>query len=91
MSVKIIEMTATQVRANFGAALKLAHEYGAIQVTRRGQPAAYLLSPATFISLRGIDNLVARMQDPASIKVAKSLMTIDTRKLRKALSGETDI
>lgn len=87
MLVEPKEMTATQVRANFGASLALARQCGAVRVTRRGQRAAYLLSPATFLVIKGIDDLVARMQKPANIKLMKSLMTVDTRTLREMLSS----
>ncbi len=89
VQIKVKEMTATQVRSRFGAVTSMTGECVAIQVTRRGKPAAYILSPAAYTVLRGIDDLVARMQEPKSIKVAKSLMTINTRKLRESLSRRT--
>lgn len=87
--IKVKKMTATQVRSRFGAVTSMTGECVAIQVTRRGKPEAYILSPAAYTLLRGIDDLVAQMQEPRNIKVAKGLMTIDTRKLRALLSRRT--
>jgi len=83
--IQIRTMTATQVRSRFGAVTEMAGECVAIKVTRGGNPTAYILSPAAFTLLKGIDDLVAEMQEPTSIKAAKSLMTIDTQKLRQSI------
>jgi len=82
VQIQMKAMTATQVSNRFGAVTEMMGECVAIKVTRRGKPAAYILSPLAFALLRGIDDLVIRMQQPASVKAMKSLMKIDTQKLR---------
>lgn len=99
-AIKIEPMNATDAKNRFGEVLEKAVRNTAVSLMKHGKAAAYVISPEMYERLerqlkvapgpierleREFDEMVARMQAPASLAAAKSLMVIDTADLRTSV------
>lgn len=99
-AIVVEQMNATDAKNRFGEVLAAAVKYKAVSLMKHGKPAAYVISPEMYELVvaamqpapspldrleRDFEEMIAAMQEPRNIRVAKSLMTIDTAKLRDEL------